>query len=104
VCSSDLIRPHVRLQATFPEDIPTHSRRQTFYFDDQRLLLRLDYTAEVVGRWAHAAHLCEDYRMFDKLKVPTQRRVLPLFFGMGPLPGPMLVGLTVHDIRPVMTL
>lgn len=90
-----------RLQVTFPDDIPTHSRRQIFYFDEQRLLRRLDYTAEVVGGWAHAAHLCHEYRTFDRLKAPTRRRVLPLLFGNRPLPGPTLVELEVHDIRPV---
>ncbi|MBI5073593.1 MAG: hypothetical protein HZB62_00240 [Nitrospirae bacterium] len=90
-----------RLQVTFPPDIPTHSREQVFYFDDQRLLRRLDYTAEVVGGWAHAAHLCDDYRTFDRLKAPTRRRVLPLFFGYKPLPGPTLVALELHMIRPV---
>jgi hypothetical protein len=90
-----------RLRVTFPADIPTHSRQQIFYFDDQRLLHRLDYTAEVVGGWAHAAHLCYDYRTFDRLKAPTRRRVLPLLFGHRPLPGPALVELEVHDITPV---
>jgi len=88
-----------RLQVTFPDDIPTHSRKQIFYFDEQRLLRRLDYTAEVVGGWAHAAHLCEEYRSFGKLLVPTRRRVLPLLFGHQPLPGPTLVEIEVHDIR-----
>jgi hypothetical protein len=90
-----------RLQVTFPADVPTHSREQTFYFDDNRLLRRLDYTAEVVGGWAHAAHLCEEYRTFDKLVAPTKRRVLPLPFGLKPLPGPTLVEIEVHDIKPV---
>jgi hypothetical protein len=90
-----------RLQVTFPADVPTHSRQQTLYFDDERLRRRIDYTAEVVGGWAHAAHLCEGYRTFDKLVAPTKRRVLPLPFGLHPLPGPMLVEIDVHDIRPV---
>ena len=90
-----------RLQVTFPDDIPTHSRQQIFYFDDQRMLKRLDYTAEPVGGWAHAAHLCEDYRTFGKLKVPTKRWALPLPFGNKPLPGPKLVDLEVHDVRPI---
>ncbi len=93
----DLAR-FVAVQATFPEDIPTHSRRQVFYFDNQRLLRRLDYTAAVVGRWAHAAHLCEEYRNFGGLQVPTRRRVLPLAFGLTPLPGPTLVAIEVHEI------
>jgi hypothetical protein len=91
----------IRLKVTFPHDIPTHSPRQIFYFDDQRLLRRIDYTAEVVGRWARAAHLCEAYRTFDRLKAPTRRRVLPLLFGSKPLPGPILVELEVHTIRPI---
>jgi len=90
-----------RLHVTFPPDIPTHCREQIFYLDDQRLLRRLDYTAEVVGCWAHAAHLCEEYQTFDRLKAPTRRRVLPLLFGHKPLPGPTLVELQVHLIRPV---
>jgi hypothetical protein len=90
-----------RLQVTFPDDIPTHSRQQIFYFDEQRLLRRLDYTAEPIGGWAHAAHLCEEYRTFGRLKVPTRRWALPLPFGNRPLPGPRLVDLEIHDILPV---
>jgi hypothetical protein len=90
-----------RLQVTFPADFPTHSRQQIFYFGDDRLLRRLDYTAEVVGGWAHAANLCEEYRTFDKLVVPTKRRVLPLLFGLKPMPGPLLVEIDVHDVRPI---
>ncbi len=93
-----------RLEVTFPDDVPTHSRRQMFYFDENFLLQRLDYTAEVVGGWAHAAHLCADYRTFGGLTVPTRRRVLPLFFGSRPFPGPTLVSITVHDLRPVPSL
>lgn len=90
-----------RVQVTFPDDIPTHSRQQIFYFDDQLLLRRLDYTAEVVGGWAHAAHLCEEYRTFERLKAPTRRHVLPLLFRETPLPGPTLVELELHSITPV---
>ena len=96
------LAPLSRLKVTFPDDVPTHSRRQIFYFDDQRLLRRLDYTAEVVGGCAHAAHLCEDYHRFDRLKAPTRRKVLPLPFGHKPLPGPILVALDVHNISPVL--
>lgn len=89
-----------RLQVNFPDHIPTHCRRQIFYFDENRHLRRLDYTAEVVGHWAHAAHLCEDYREFGGLKAPTRRRVLPLLWGSKPLPGPTLVALDINDMRP----
>ncbi len=90
-----------RLHVTFPPDIPTHSREQVFYFDDQRMLRRLDYTAEVVGGWAHAAHMCDEYRPFDRLRAPTRRWALPLLFGYKPLAGPKLVELELHSIQPV---
>jgi hypothetical protein len=93
-----------RLRITFPEDIPTHSRHQIFYFDEQLLLRRLDYTAEVVGSWAHAAHLCEEYRTFGEIKAPTRRRVLPLLFGNRPMAGPTLVAIEVHHIQPIPTV
>jgi hypothetical protein len=90
-----------RIRVTFPPDIPTHCTRQVLYFDEERHLRRIDYTAEVVGRWAHAAHLCENYREFDGIKAPTRRRVLPLFSRSYPLSGPTLVALDIHDLRPV---
>lgn len=82
---------------TFPEDLPTHCRTQTFYFDKNRLLRRLDYTAEVVGSWAHAAHFCNQYRDFAGLKIPTHRCVRPLFLNR-PLSSPTLVGLEIHNV------
>jgi hypothetical protein len=52
----------------------------------------------------HAAHLCEEYRTFERLEAPTRRRVLPLLFGHKPVPGPILVAIDVHDIRPVSSI
>ena len=91
----------VRLGVTFPDDLPTHCRAQTFTYDESRHLRRLDYTAEVIGRWARAAHLCSGYRDFSGYLAPTTRRVLPLPWGHQPLAGPVLVALDVHDLRPV---
>jgi hypothetical protein len=87
-----------RLRVRFPPDLPTHCPQQVFYFDANGRLVRLDYTAEVVGRWARAAHACEEHRWFDGLLFPTRRRVTPRAFGRV-LPAPTLVGITVHDIR-----
>ena len=89
------------LRVTFPDDLPTHSKVQDFYFDEDRLLTRLDYTAEVVGGWARAAHSCAEYRDFDGIQAPTRRRVTPLFVGTNPSPWPTLVALDIHEFRPV---
>ncbi len=88
-----------RLQATFPDDLPTHCRKQIFHFDRDYLLRRLDYTAEVVGRWAHAAHLCENYQDFEGIRIPTIRRVRPLFSGSRPWPFPTIVAIDIHELR-----
>jgi hypothetical protein len=89
----------LRLRVHFPDSVPTHCATQDFYFDEQFRLRRLDYVAEVVGRWARAAHLCEEYRDFEGFKAPTRRRVHPLFAGLRPLPGPTLVAIDIHRIR-----
>jgi len=91
-----------KLVVIFPESLPTHCRKQTFYFDEKMLLRRLDYTAEVVGGWARAAHFCDDYRDFDGLKIPTRRRVLPKFIGNYPVPWPTLVAIDIHRAKGVM--
>lgn len=86
------------LRVTFPDDLPTHCKIQTFYFDDDRLLRRLDYTAEVVGGWAHAAHFCYDYKEFSGIRLPMRRRVTPTMLDK-PMKFPMLVAIDIHDVR-----
>jgi len=60
------------LQATFPASITTHSAEQVFYFGDDGLLRRVDYTVEADG--GRAAHDTEGYRTFDGLAFRTYRR------------------------------
>jgi hypothetical protein len=63
------------LRVRYPAGFPTHSREQTFYFDQRSLLRRIDYTADVFGPFARGAHMCEAHRTFDGLVVPTHRVV-----------------------------
>ncbi|MCB1398443.1 MAG: hypothetical protein H6898_09195 [Rhodobacter sp.] len=88
--------PH-RLRATFPPGMPVHCRQQDYAFDpDTGLLARNDYTAEVIGGWARAANVVTEHRDFDGLPVAARRRVTPRGpFGTA-LPGPLLIGITVH--------
>jgi hypothetical protein len=60
-----------RLRVTFPDENPTHSRRQTFYFDNRRRLRRLDYAVDIVSRRVRGAHFCDEYKTFDGLAAPT---------------------------------
>lgn len=88
----------LQLKVSFPRDFPTHCPSQIFYFDRDHLLRRLDYTAEVVSRWARAAHICENYQDFAGFKIPTKRRVLPLIVGTKPLTGPVIVAIDIHEL------
>lgn len=85
-----------RVAVEYPDDVPTHSKRQVMHVGDDGLLKRIDYTAAVVGGWANAAHLCEAYETFDGVRVPTRRRVLPLFHRESPLSFPTLVAIDLH--------
>jgi hypothetical protein len=88
-----------RLQASFPENLDTHSPRQTFYFDDRGLLVRHDYVADVVGRWARAAHLCAAHVEAGGLVFPTRRWVRPIGPGNRPLLLPTMVWIELTDLH-----
>ena len=88
-----------RLEVDFPPALDTHSARQTFYFDSRGLLVRHDYVAHVVGRWARAAHLCADHVHADGLVFPTRRRVRPIGPRNRPAPFPTMVWIDLTDLR-----
>ncbi len=88
-----------RLRVRFPSVVPTHSREQVFYFDAAGRLRRHDYTAEVFGGWARAAHYCTDHRDFGGLLLPTRRRVYPRRRDGRPRPFPTLVWIDVDDVH-----
>jgi len=88
-----------RLEVIFPDGLDTHSRRQTFYFDARGVLRRHDYVAEVVGRWARAAHYCVDHAQAGGLVFPTRRWVRPIRPGNHSLPFPTLVSLELSELQ-----
>lgn len=63
-----------RLHVTFPDAIATHTAQQTFYYDDDGLLRRHDYTVDV-NAGATAAHYTGQHQRFGGLVFPTRRRV-----------------------------
>ena len=93
-----------RLEVVFPSDIPTHSRDQTFFFDERGLLRRLDYTAEVFSRWARSSNYCYDYREMSGVMVPTRRKVTLRGPSGRPLSGPTMVWIQIQDFELVERL
>jgi len=87
------------IRVTFPPDVPAHSREQSYWFGQDGLIRRNDYTAEVFGPWAKAAHYCWDYREFDGFMVPTRRRAMPRGPGRRPLRRIPLVSIAIDDVR-----
>lgn len=62
------------LLVTYPDTIVAHCRQQTYYFDDEGLLRRLDYAVDILGG-GPAVHYPSGYQAFDGILVPTRRRV-----------------------------
>jgi hypothetical protein len=87
-----------RLRTIFPDDLPTHCREQVFYFDRNGLLVRHDYTAEVFGQWAKAAHYSWEHKNFRGLIIPTRRRVFPRKASGHPLRLITLVSIDIDDV------
>lgn len=86
------------LQVRFPAGCPTHSPGQVFYIDDRGWIRRHDYTAEVIGPFARAAHYSDRHREFDGLVFPTRRRVYPRRGDNNPLPFPTLIWIDIDHI------
>jgi len=87
------------LRVRFPEGVPAHSREQRYYFGPDGLIRRNDYTAEVFGGWAKAAHYCWDHRDFGGFKIPTRRVAMPRGPRGRPVRAIKIVRIAVDDVR-----
>jgi hypothetical protein len=64
-----------RLAVTFPDAIANHNPDQVFYYDEQLMQRRMDYSPDVTGS-PPVAHYTHDPKTFDGFVFPTRRRVL----------------------------
>ncbi|PJZ43493.1 hypothetical protein CH370_03480 [Leptospira kmetyi] len=64
-----------QVDAEFPQNLHTHCKRQSYRFDREGLLVRNDYTADIVGPWAKGAHFTTDFQTIDGFPVATKRNV-----------------------------
>ncbi|MEC4050474.1 hypothetical protein OX284_013610 [Flavobacterium sp. SUN046] len=88
------------LRAHFPETIPTHSKIQDFYFDkNSGLLLQHNYTADIISKFAKAAHLITNHDNNSSLIFPSERIVTPRSKSGSPLKAPILIDIKVHKYQ-----
>ena len=86
------------LEATFPPNLPTHCRSQRFHFDPQTHLLKQhDYTAEVFGNWAKAAHVILEHRSWNQIPFAAKRRVTLRRSDGTPGRWPVLIWIELQD-------
>ena len=87
-----------QLRVVFPARVATHAREQTFYFDREGLLRRLDYPA------AHEEHtqiaqMFSGHQRFSGILVPTLFRLLSIGAEGVPLAKPSLLDVEIFDVR-----
>ncbi len=88
-----------RLEATFPEDIPTHCRVQEFSFDRYTgHLIQHNYTADIISKFAKAANVILRHSENERGVVyPSARRVTPRGPKGVPFNRPALIDIEVCD-------
>ena len=88
------------LEATFPENIPTHNKVQRFRFDlETGLLLQHDYTADIITKLATAANVVLEHKQGNGFVYTSRRLVTPRSPSGKALPGPALIDITVHNFN-----
>jgi hypothetical protein len=85
------------LKASFPDDIPSHTREQVSYFGPDGLLRRHEYTVDIMGG-APGLNYAAKYRNFDGIMVPTERRVYAYNGKKQKIPEALLVAIDIHHL------
>jgi hypothetical protein len=85
------------LLVTYPDTIVAHTRQQTYYFDDDGLLRRLDYAVDILGG-GPAVHYPSEYREFGGIMVPTRRRVYVRHPDGSPVRDSVSVAIDIDDV------
>lgn len=86
------------LEAEFPENFPTHSKKQEFHFDPETGLLKQhNYTAEVISNLATASHVIHEHKTFNALNIPVKRIVSPTKKSGKPFGYPNLIDIRVEE-------
>lgn len=85
-----------RLSVVFPARVVTHATMQTFYFDREGLLRRLDYPAAHADR-TQIAQMFSGHQRFSGILVPTLCRLLTVRADGAPVAKPSLLDVEIFD-------
>lgn len=86
------------LRAYFPGSIETHCLVQDFFFGEDLLLRRHDYTVTIAGGFA-AAQLTSDYTEANGIRLPTKRRAYARAPDRRPIRDLLMVSIDIGDVR-----
>jgi hypothetical protein len=87
-----------QLQVVFPARVVTHASSQTFYFDREGFLRRLDYPAAHDVRM-QIAQMFSGHQRFSGILVPTLCRLLSIGAEGVPVAKPSLLDIEIFDAR-----
>ncbi len=82
------------LEVTFPDTVHSHTRVQKFYFGEDGLLRRHDYTVDILGGGTGANYATEIEEV-DGIKVPMHRRIWAYDEHEEVVPEPLLVSVDI---------
>ena len=86
------------VRAYFPGSIETHSLVQDFFFGEDLLLRRHDYSVNIAGGFG-AAQLTSDYVMANGVRLPTRRRADTRGPDRRPILEMLMVSIDFSEIR-----
>ncbi|MDH4565721.1 hypothetical protein E8E95_03420 [Pseudomonas sp. BN414] len=91
-------QPWRRLRVHFPEDVATHCPLQDFYFGEDFLLRRHDYSVDVSGGLP-AAQYVHDYIEAQGLRVPGKRRAYRRDANNHAIEAQLLVAIDISELH-----
>jgi hypothetical protein len=86
------------LRAYFPGSIETHSLVQDFFFGEDFMLRRHDYSVNIAGGFG-AAQMTSDYVTANGVRLPTRRRAYTRGPSRQPILEMLMVSIDLSEIR-----
>jgi hypothetical protein len=86
------------LRVRFPDEVPSHSNVQDFYFGEDFLLRRHDYHVDIAGGFPVAQYV-GDFVVVDGIRFPTKRRAFMRAPDLKPIRDLLLVWIDLSNFR-----